>query len=725
VRADTLLAPHSISATSHEVDGSSTRAALRRARSCAALALCCSYALSCGPGLEREHVVHRFVDPDLRVGAKSSPEALVTSLEAGPGPASTRAIPIATLSDDSRYVLAVPSGQELLPWRPVAPSASGTIRVRTRLPRPLSAAARLVVTPYLSIGRARVDLEARTAEIDAEARKRGILLEIEYPAAAGATDVRLRAEALQAIDPQTSYETPQVEIPADARLDFAIGVGESRVGTGRVAFRVSACDNSHCTQLFDETRTFAGNESPQWTDHAIDLGSLAGKKRSFRFETATDGDPQGIAFPLWANPSIRSAGAGPNAGASLILISLDTLRADHLGLYGYRRDTSPFLDGSFGANGTVFERFTAAATTTGPSHMSIMTSLPPSQHGARSGLQRLSAPVPMLAEWLRKEGFVTAAFTENASLDRRRGFGRGFDVYVENKSSELFDPVGGTIEQTFERARGWLERNRGLRSFVFLHTYQVHAPYTPPPSYRLLFEGDAPDQHERNPEELAALNNYDREIRYTDDELAKLFGWLGEQALLERTLVVVTSDHGEEFLEHGSIGHSSLPHEELVHVPLMLQGGGVPRGRRVAALSSHIDLVPTLLELLGVEPPGHVRGRSLVPLMADRPLVEGERRAVFSETWTLEPPYEPPGVSVRLGDDKLISFRTANGPGLRLYDLEADPGEQSNVARNAPHRVSALRKLLDEYTSQPRRGGKEVELDSALEQKLRALGYLD
>ncbi len=338
-------------------------------------------------------------------------------------------------------------------------------------------------------------------------------------------------------------------------------------------------------------------------------------------------------------------------------------------------------------------------------------------------MQRLSAPVPTLAEWLREEGFLTAAFTENATLDRRRGFGRGFDEYFESKAYTL-NPVAD-IEQTLGRARAWLARNRGLRSFLFLHTYQVHAPYHPPPDYRELFEGDTAQEQASRPARRARMDNYDREIRYTDDELAKLFRWLADEGLLDRSLIVVTSDHGEEFLEHGGIGHGSLPHEELVHVPLLLRGAGVPRGRRVADLASHVDLVPTVLELLGVEPPGHVWGRSLVPLLADRPLVGGEPRPIFSESWTVPPPYRPPGIAVRLGDHKLISFRTSTGPGVRLYDLADDPGEQSNIASEAPLRVTALRKLLDDYLTLPRRGGREVELDPELEEKLRVLGYID
>jgi arylsulfatase A-like enzyme len=393
-------------------------------------------------------------------------------------------------------------------------------------------------------------------------------------------------------------------------------------------------------------------------------------------------------------------------------------------LYGYERDTSPFLDRFFGEGGTVFDHLVSAATTTGPSHMSIMTSLPPSQHGARRGLQALSARVPTLAEQLRAEGFATAAFTENGSLDRRRGFGLGFDEYFESKSSDIRSPVGD-IERTLDRARSWLSRNRGARSFLFLHTYQVHAPYKPPPSYRDLFEGDGEGQRAKDPARRAPIDDYDREIRYTDDVLAKFFAWLEDAELLGRSLIVVTADHGEEFLDHGRIGHRSLPHQELVHVPFLMRGPGVPAGRRVTGLASHVDLAPTLLELLGAPSLDHARGRSLLSSMADRSPAEDALRPVFSETWALDPPYIPPSVSVQLGDHKLIRFRTAAGPAVRLYDLVEDPGEERDIAALEPLRVATLKELLDEYVALERQGGKEVEIDAALEQKLRVLGYIE
>jgi arylsulfatase A-like enzyme len=592
------------------------------------------------------------------------------------------------------------------------------IRVFARVSRRCCAAA-LALTALASCGEGPKSEHAVQRFVDSVQPEGGARVRSSRPAVA-----ELSNDARHVLS-VSDYETPVIEIPPRSRLTLSTGTRPERGSSdGRVIFRLSACDGDRCQTILDEAGASSG-VSPRWTEHEIALDDLAGERRSFRFETEVVGHGVAAASGLWANPTLLAEGPGERPGPNLILISLDTLRADHLGLYGYARETSPFIDRVFGDEGVIFERFVAAATSTGPSHMSIMTSLPPSQHGARSGTQALSAPAPMLAEWLRAEGFATAAFTENARLDRRRGFGRGFDVYVENKSSDLLNPVGD-IERTFQQGRDWLARNRSLRSFLFLHTYQVHAPYAPPPRYRSLFvdRSVAAGEPEIASQPRRPVDDYDREIRYVDDELGKLFEWLDDQELLDRTLVVVTSDHGEAFLEHGYIGHGSLPHEEVVHVPLLMRGPGVPRGRRVASLAGHIDLLPTVLELLGIASPPAARGRSLALSLLGNESIDQPERPIFSESWTVQPPYLPPGISVRLGRHKLLSFRTAAGPGVHLFDLGNDPGEQRNIASAAPQRVRVMLKLLDEYRTLTRRGGREVRVDPDLEKKLRALGYV-
>jgi arylsulfatase A-like enzyme len=336
-----------------------------------------------------------------------------------------------------------------------------------------------------------------------------------------------------------------------------------------------------------------------------------------------------------------------------------------------------------------------------------------------------------LAEALRDHGFETAAATENAALDVRTGMGRGFNSYAENKRQDL-SVAEGHIDETLATGLRWIERHRDRRFFLFLHTYQTHYPYTPPERYADLF-AEPPagfEPHPSLPEDRAPAL-YDREIRHVDDELRRFFGALAELALLDETLLVVTSDHGEGFLEHGIYGHGRTLHGEVLNVPLLLRGPGIPRGLRVAEPVAHVDLMPTLLELAGIPIPPSLMGRSLVPLL------RGERGGapvpVYSEA--REQSYPEPSLSVRVGDRKLIRMRTPTGDRHLYFDLAADPGERRNLYAETGAEARDLAALLDAYapdvTSRGaalRDNGGSAEalgVDPERLEKLRALGYVE
>jgi arylsulfatase A-like enzyme len=366
--------------------------------------------------------------------------------------------------------------------------------------------------------------------------------------------------------------------------------------------------------------------------------------------------------------------------------------------------------------------------------MTIFTSLPPSVHGATDGFKVLASGILTLPEWIRAQGLDTAAVTEDGWVGAHQGFARGFDVFIENESARITAPEG-QVDRTFARARRWLELHRDKRFFLFLHTYQVHAPYAPPARYAGLF---VPPEGQAAPLHVRQLADYDREIRYTDDELAGLFAALERLGLADRTIVVVTSDHGEEFLEHGLVSHGAHLYEESVGVPLVLRGPGIPAGRRIAAPVGHADLMPTLLELLGLPVPGGLSGRSV------RPLLQGgsgelEARPVFSEGWATFQPgadggraFEPPSLAVRRGERKLARYRSPDGTRYELYDLSADPGERSDLSRSEPGEAGGLRALLEAYERETARADRPAApataapaLDADREEKLRALGYLE
>ena len=451
--------------------------------------------------------------------------------------------------------------------------------------------------------------------------------------------------------------------------------------------------------------------------------------------------------------------AGENAPRrpNLLLVSLDTLGADHLGLYGYPRDTSPFIDDVLAPRATVFMNALAPATTTGPSHMTLFTSLPPSVHGAVSNLggRPLPGSVPTLAEILREAGYATGAVTENGAITQAMGFGRGFDRYEENQSARMVRPEGH-IEATFAAGREFAERMRGLPWFVFVQTYQVHYPYSPPPAYATLFRDDGLDGP--GVEALFAGGRshyhpvlYDREIRYADDQLRVLLDGLEASGLLDGTLVVVLSDHGEAFFEHAYLGHGADLHRETVRVPLILAGPGVPAGRRVVDRVGLADVMPTLLELLGVPAPPGLEGSSLVPLFAaaEPDGAAGDDRPIFSEAWQVTGvtrrggvEVDQPTLAVEQGSYKLIRYRSANRRRHALFDLTADPHEQIDLlARGAQldpaaaARLAALSDLLDAYEARTARLATELGVvpdtspESAIDpdrlEKLRALGYVE
>ena len=341
--------------------------------------------------------------------------------------------------------------------------------------------------------------------------------------------------------------------------------------------------------------------------------------------------------------------------------------------------------------------------------------------------------------------------TENAYLDSARGFARGFNSYAENKDprvgvgqtgKRLFLTTYGHIEDTFQKARRWMARQKDKRFFLFLHTYQVHYPYTPPAAYGDL--GSQPARAARRNPRLPEDRDpalYDQEIRYVDDQMRSLFGFLAEEGLARNTLFILTSDHGEEFLEHGFVGHGPNLYEEVLHVPLMLVGPGIPPRRRFANPIGHIDLMPTILDLVGASRPASMTGRSFAPLLrSELSYAPGEVTPLYSEAWYGKSGRRgEPRLSIRIGTRKLIREPTSDGVRYRYFDLARDPREREDLYHEDASEARELRRLLDEYVAAvawsqagPGRGRPEMKpapgdfaIDPGREEKLRALGYLE
>lgn len=559
-----------------------------------------------------------------------------------------------------------------------------------------------------------------------------------------------RAHALGAIrGGHERIETEPLAISEDARLELGFGLLPGMSDEPVVTFSVSACVEGVCTELMRE-RLDPTRQADRWHDRMLPLADFATRSVTLRFETSQESGGEGLMLPVWSDPTILApvAAGAAAAGPSLILVSLDTLRADRLPAYGYPLDTAPFLTGRIAAEGALFENAVAPANMTGPSHTTLFTSLPPSVHGLHGNVRAVPLPqaIPTLAGVLRDQGFATGAVTEDGAIAYGRGIERGFGSYREAHPDEA---TAGLIEQTLAAGRAWLDRHRDRRFFLFLHTYETHTPYRAPERYPRL--GHATDESAALWREQAIPpkwhpENYDRGIRYADDVIRAFIEGLERDGMLENTLVVFFSDHGEAFLEHGLLHHAGGLHQEVLHVPLLFLGPGVEPGLRVAAPVGLIDLMPTLLELLDVPVPPSAMGRSFAPLVrgvAADPT--WSQRPIYSESWSPKAAmlrdgrigrFEllPPAFAVRMGSRKLIRDRLVSGPRYRYYDLAADPGERSDLYSRDPGAAADLRALIDGYPSEmaERRRGlpageavDEAPLDPEREAALRALGYLE
>lgn len=412
---------------------------------------------------------------------------------------------------------------------------------------------------------------------------------------------------------------------------------------------------------------------------------------------------------------------------SFVLIVVDALRADHLGCYGYERPTSPALD-SLARAGTRWSRAQAQAPWTLPAGASILSGLSVRGHGAcqtAAGLYGISSEMPTAATLLSQGGWATVGQVNGYWLGPELGFHRGFELFSSydnghNRAALAVDEMIETLESL----------DAGRPFFAFLHLYDVHSPYHPPAEYGGLWaESPAAGRFHWDADHLAGvvrdpenrqryLNLYDGEIRWTDSQLARLFAWLRATGRAEETVVIVTADHGEEFLDHGWIEHSVTLYQELLHVPLIASGPGIPSSTVDTTLVGQIDILPTMLELAKLPVPRHLEGRTLLPPGS------GAGRVLPSEAptpnhWKPGEPCDRDWTAVRRGDLKLIWFADADS--AVTFDLAEDPGE----LRPLPPDSALLRSAM-EHRASPRafRPARVEEGDRERREMLRDLGYI-
>jgi choline-sulfatase len=483
---------------------------------------------------------------------------------------------------------------------------------------------------------------------------------------------------------------------------------------------------------------------PAGASFAVDLGAFA--KAPAAVSLAAEGGSvrlEGAALFTPSAPAPQRTKLSP--ARNLIVILIDTVRADHLKPFDDRARVVADQLGRTAAESAVFERAFAQENWTMPSTATVLTGLFPTTHQTKTETNKVPDSVQLASQHLRKLGFATAAFVANGYVSGKFGFERGWDQWTNyvregkpNRAQFVADDV-----------IAWLERRqKDKRFFLYVHTIDPHVPYMPPREYRALYDDDpyagpveatetakllekikvgALRLNDRDKRRLEAL--YDGEISYHDDHLARIFSALEGAGLLDDSLIVITSDHGEEFFDHGSVGHGHSMYEELLHVPLIIRLPGAAKGsgRRIDADVGTVDVLPTACEILGVPAPEETEGASLVPLLegASR---DAWPRAAFSE-------FLDGQRAARMGRFKLI----VRGSSTTLFDLAEDPRETRDLSDASPLALAMMRELLGAHlgrfvdtgrvgdrrgSGRKRHASENVTIDRETRSQLEALGYM-
>jgi arylsulfatase A-like enzyme len=557
------------------------------------------------------------------------------------------------------------------------------------------------------------------------------------PALRAVEDLLERRDALVLAPPgRASFEA---DLPDG---DLVLELGLARLHEARRAWnrapiefelRVAAAEGGGREIRLSET--LPGGGPAGFQDRSLDLSALAGRRARFTFSATSRGSPDLVAV---GSPLVRRR-APRDPRRNVIVVSLDTVRADHLSCEGYPRPTTPCLD-ALAREGAWFRDVSSTASYTLPAHASLFSGQLPSRHGAESatpGRDRISTRRSrLLAQELRDAGWLTAAFTGGVYLAADFGFDRGFDRYDETDLLlEPDDPRAHSLPRpgdpefnarqrrarTLDHALEWIRAHQDGRFLLFLHTYLVH-DYLAAPEHEARFHGSCASRVARGDlgfvrdrtiaQKPAAadldhfVDSYDAALHQADRAVGRLRGTLRELRLDDRTWLVVTSDHGEEFGDHGGVNHGRTLHEEVVRVPLFLAGPGVSP-REIRDPVSLVDVAPTLLELLGLWPRHEMDGRSLAPFLRGEALspapLQAELNLVKENRWAMR----------RTGDRKAISVLDERGaeeleeagaqrrpPRRHVFAPRADPGETLDRAQEQGEASEGAAALLDELEEQ-------------------------
>jgi len=410
-----------------------------------------------------------------------------------------------------------------------------------------------------------------------------------------------------------------------------------------------------------------------------------------------------VAIGLAAAGGWKYARASAPVSGPIVVISIDTLRSDHLPAYGYRKVKTPAID-ALAADGVLFQRAYSHAPQTLPAHAALLSGRLPFDNGVRDNVGfAIKSGERLLPQMLRDRGFATGGIVSAFVLRKETGIAQGFDFFDGEMPATSVDTTIGQVQrdgtQSEKIAETWLDSVGTSRAFLFLHLYEPHKPYAPP-------------------ERFAQYDPYDGEIAYADEIVGKLVKYLKGHQLYDRSTIILLSDHGEGLGDHGEQEHGLFVYDEAIHVPLIIkQEGNAGAGRRVSDLVQHIDVVPTVLDFVKAPIPDSLRGRSL------KPLLEGSGRLrpapVYSEALYARYHFGWSELTA-LTDER---YRFIKAPRPELYDLERDRQERTNLAEDRAQAAQAMRTVLDRLAA-----GAAIQAPSAVSaearERLQALGYV-
>lgn len=552
--------------------------------------------------------------------------------------------------------------------------------------------------------------------------------------------------------PKSHYKFP-LKIPDNSILEFTFGIlrdselAEKKEGTRSVRFSIILWIKERKVELFTRTLVLHPNQNFVFDYKKINLSDYSGKDAIFYFSTS--GTKKALA--CWLNPVIYVPTQYPR---NVILISLDTLRPDHLGCYGYLRETSPNID-TLAKDSALFINTFAPSPWTLPSHVSLLTSLNCINHQVYHVDQKMDPAILTLADYLRKKGYFNAGFTGGGYVSGLYGFSKGFDSYHMRGRVQAANSADVICQASLD----WIERHQDRNFFLFLHTYQIHNPYFSPPPYNELFLKENAEYkqidmsllrftHENRYKPISdhfkhnIIGLYDGEIRYTDEVFVKpLFSKLKELNIYDNTMIILTSDHGEEFYEHKGWQHTHNVYNETIKVPLIIKFfHSEYAGKKIKKFARLIDIMPTILDVLDIDHSEYfMDGKSLLDLLKHKHESGEEERIFLSELAANAAKNRiPKRVAINQGKNKIILnedftpeqlsyflFPPTQTEKLEVFNLQKDSLEQINLSQTKP---GLTRQLLDFMTQNYKKlkegTSKKTKIDKRIEEQLKALGYI-